>query len=108
MFGILFRIIGSLAPIEYLPGPPGRPPRIAFRAPLAGAIRASADHPSLVLFVLFMLSSTTYDAIHETYLWISFYWQRLLPVLQPLWGSDVHCRASDADDRLSGGTNGSA
>ena len=88
-FGILFRVIGSLAPIGYLPGPDERPPRIVLRAPLSGAFEARADHVSLVLFVLFMLSSTTYDTLHETYLWVSVYWQRLLPALQPLWGSDV-------------------
>jgi hypothetical protein len=44
---------------------------------------------TLVLFVLFMLSSTTYDAVHQTYFWVSLYWQRLLPLLSPIWGGDV-------------------
>ena len=88
-FGILFRVIGSLAPIEYLPAPGKRVPRIVLRPPLSGAIETHADHVSLVLFVLFMLSSTTYDTLHETYVWVSMYWQRLLPALQPLWGNDV-------------------
>jgi hypothetical protein len=64
-------------------------PRFHARRPLAGALTASAAHLSVVLFILFMLSSTTYDALHGTYFWISLYWQRLLPVLQPIWGSDV-------------------
>ena len=88
MFEVLFRVIGSLAPIEYMGGS-NETPGVLLRWPLSGALAARADHPSLVAFVLFMLSSTTYDAIHETYLWISLYWQRLLPLLQPLWGSDV-------------------
>jgi hypothetical protein len=88
VFAVFFRVIGSLAPIEYVPGP-REPPNIVLRWPLSGALAARACHPSLVVFILFMLSSTTYDAIHETYLWIGVYWQRLLPALKPLWGSDV-------------------
>ena len=30
---------------------------------------------SLVLFILFMLSSTVYDAIHQTVLWAGLYWR---------------------------------
>jgi hypothetical protein len=88
VFAVLFRVIGSLAPIEYVPGPEGTP-RIVLRWPLSGALAERADHPSLVVFILFMLSSTTYDAIHGTYLWIGWYWQRLVPMLQPLWGTDI-------------------
>jgi len=36
-----------------------------------------------------MLSSTTYDAMHETDLWVSFYWQYLILLAQPLWGTDM-------------------
>lgn len=89
VFAVFFRIVGSLAPVEYVSRPSGGYPRISLRWPLSGALRETADQPSLVVFVLFMLSSTTYDAIHETYLWISLYWQRLLPALQPLWGTDI-------------------
>ena len=89
VFAVFFRVIGSLAPVEYVAGAAGACPRVVLRWPLSGALSEHADHPSLVVFILFMLSSTTYDAIHETYLWISLYWQRLLPVLQPLWGTDV-------------------
>jgi hypothetical protein len=89
LFGVLFRVVGSLAPVAYLPRPGGGSPRVALRAPLSGALAARADHISLVVFVLFMLSSTTYDTLHETYLWVSLYWQWLLPLLQPLWGTDV-------------------
>lgn len=123
IFAVFFRVVGSLAPVEYQHDPEasnqrasarfpeeGRGasnpagadngksatpaawsacPRVAVRWPLAGALKERADHPSLVVFVLFMLSSTTYDTVHGTYVWISLYWQRLLPLLQPLWGTDV-------------------
>lgn len=42
-----------------------------------------------MLFVLLLLSSTTYDAIHETSLWIGLYWRNLLMLLQPLWNDDL-------------------
>ena len=89
MFGVLFRVIGTLAPVEYLAGLSAHVPRVALRVPLSGVLQARAEHSSLVVFILFFLSSTTYDTVHETYLWVSLYWQRLLPVVQPLWGGDV-------------------
>jgi hypothetical protein len=88
MFAVFFKAIGTLAPVQYVGGPEGTP-RVVLRRPLSGALAEQASHPSLVVFILFMLSSTTYDAVHGTYFWISLYWQRLLPVLQPLWGTDV-------------------
>lgn len=89
VFAVFFRIIGALAPIEYLSAADDDTPRVLLRRPLSGALQERADDISLVLFIMFMLSSTTYDAIHETYLWIAWYWQRLLPLLQPLWGTDL-------------------
>jgi hypothetical protein len=89
VFAVFFRVIGSLAPIAYVSRPGEAYPRVALRRPLSGALEPLADHPSLVVFILFMLSSTTYDTIHETYVWISLYWQRLVPLVQPLWGTDV-------------------
>jgi hypothetical protein len=89
MFGLFFRVVGSLAPIEYVRQDEQPVPRVHIRRPLDGALKASAEHVSVVVFILFMLSSTTYDALHGTYFWISFYWQKLLPMLQPIWGSDV-------------------
>jgi hypothetical protein len=89
MFGVFFRVVGSLAPIEYVRQGEELVPRFHTRRPLDGALKARAEHVSVVVFILFMLSSTTYDALHGTYFWISLYWQRLIPMLQPMWGSDV-------------------
>ena len=90
LFAVFFRVLGSLAPVEYVhDGSSDGRPRPVFRWPLAGALTERAEHPSLIAFILFMLSSTTYDAVHETYLWISLYWQRLLPALLPILRTDV-------------------
>jgi hypothetical protein len=89
VFAVFFRVIGTLAPVEYIADESDSCPSVALRWPLSGALGGRAEHPSLVVFILFMLSSTTYDAIHETYFWIALYWQRLLPLVQPLWGPDL-------------------
>jgi hypothetical protein len=89
VFAVLFRVVGTLGPVGYQASHGSHPPRVVLRPPLSEALNTRADHLSLVIFVLFLLSSTTYDTIHETYLWVSFYWQRLLPLVQPLVGTDA-------------------
>jgi hypothetical protein len=89
LFGVYFFLVGTMAPVEYLGAPAGGPARIRLRPPFVAALYQQHKHASLVLFVLFMLSSTTYDAVHETLFWVGLYWQHLLPALQPLWGDDV-------------------
>jgi hypothetical protein len=86
LFTVFFGLVGLMAPVDYQAGPPAR---IQLRAPFSTERSPFPMHPTLVLFVLFMLSSTSYDAVHQTFLWMSVYWQRLLPLLQPLWGTDV-------------------
>lgn len=89
LFSVFFRIVSVIAPVEYANGAEGRPARVRLRLPFLAALYERSEHFTLALFVLFMLSSTTYDGIHETYLWVSFYWQRLVPLAQPLWGNDI-------------------
>lgn len=88
LFSVFFRVVGTLAPVEYHEAADGRPARVRLRPPLMAAFHEVPGHATLVLFVLFMLSSTTYDAIHETFFWVSVYWQDLLPLFQPLVGAD--------------------
>lgn len=53
------------------------------RWPFAALLNHRADHGSLVLFILFMLSSTAYDGLHETVTWLRLFWSNILPVLDP-------------------------
>lgn len=89
-FSIYFQLIGKLAPVEYrrLPGAPPRW-RVRLRSPFTAMLRQAPAHIALVLFVLFMLSSTTYDAILDTVLWIGLFWRNALWIFEPLWGSDL-------------------
>lgn len=88
LFGVFFRLIGSMAPVAYLPAAERREWRWRLRPPFSGIIDEHPGHLSVLLFVLFMLSSTTYDGLHETQLWLDIFWKHLLHLVEPLWGTD--------------------
>ena len=88
VFAVLLRLVGTLAPVAYERGPGGEW-RGRLRLPLSGTVEDRPEHVSLVLFVLFMLSSTTYDGLHETTLWVGLYWTNFLALFEPVWGSDM-------------------
>jgi hypothetical protein len=79
-FGILLRLIGRMAPVERRDG------GLRLRMPFSGLLK---DHPKdlgLVVFVLFMLSSTAFDGLHATKPWVGFYWSGVNPLLTGGWG----------------------
>ena len=51
------------------------------KAASSGLLGEPAEHWSLLLFVLFMLSSTAFDGIHETLPWVTIFWKNIYPVL---------------------------
>lgn len=70
-FGLFFRLIARMAPVDYLPrrdDPDGRG-RLRLRPPFVGVLQARAPDLSVLVFVLFMLSSTAFDGLHETVVW---------------------------------------
>jgi hypothetical protein len=82
LFSVFLRLIAKIAPFEYrLDQPPGTPGRLRLRQPFIGLLQEPADHPSLLLFVLFMLSSTAFDGVHETRPWVLVFWKDIYPVL---------------------------
>src|SRR5206468_3819786 len=52
--------------------------------PFVGLLDEPAEHWSLLLFVLFMLSSTAFDGIHETLPWVNVFWKDIYPALAAL------------------------
>jgi len=77
-FSVFFRVVATLASVEYVrPAIPGN------RHTLHDA------DLSLVLFVLFMLSSTTYDGIYRTEFWVGLFWRPMLALFAPVWGTDT-------------------
>jgi hypothetical protein len=66
-FSVFFRLIGKISPIEYRAG------KLYFRAPFVGLLKETAEHFSLLIFILFMLSSTAFDGFRETVVWLLYY-----------------------------------
>ena len=80
-FAVMFRLAGKLAAVEYRADPERGGYRVLLRKPFAGLIQGTAEHGSLLLFVLFMLSSTAFDGIHETLPWVTLFWKDIYPLL---------------------------
>jgi hypothetical protein len=81
-FSVFFRLIGKMAPVEYVAsGNHDRPYQIRLRKPFVGLLHDSAEHVSLLLFVIFMLSSTAFDGAHETLPWVGIFWKGIYPAL---------------------------
>lgn len=79
-FGVFFRLIGKMAPIEYKSG------KLYLRPPFIGLLKDRAEHFSLLLFVLFMLSSTAFDGFRETLPWVRLYWRNLDEPMRAIFG----------------------
>jgi len=68
-FSVFFRLIGKVSPIEQREG------KLYLRAPFTVLLKSSAEHFSLVMFIMFMLSSTAFDGFRETLPWVTmFFW----------------------------------
>jgi len=78
-FAVMFRLVGLMAPVAYMRK--GDDVSVSHRRPLAGLLEKTPDSPSLLLFVLFMLSSTAFDGLHETLPWVTIFWNNIYPVL---------------------------
>jgi hypothetical protein len=86
-FSVYFRLIAKMAPVEFIRDTRGElTPTFRLRAPLSGLRKPMEfEHVSLLLFVLFMLSSTAYDGLHETKPWIKLYWVDVYTQLLMPW-----------------------
>lgn len=98
-FSVYFSLFSKLAPIKYEWRSDMRAWQIKIRRPLSAAAIEHPERLVTVLFVLLLLSSTTYDAIHETARWIGLYWRNFLQLLRPLYGDDL----GKAQSMLMGG-----
>ena len=81
-FSVFFRLIGKLAPLEYTrTSDPDHGYTVRARKPFLGLLETHADHVSLLLFVIFMLSSTAFDGAHMTLPWVAIFWRGIYPIL---------------------------
>lgn len=81
LFAVFLRLIGLVSPFK-LRHVEERYELIC-RWPCSALLKETADHYSLVIFILFMLSSTAFDGLHETVAWQWLWWSNLLPMLDP-------------------------
>ncbi len=90
-FGVFYDLIARIAPIARLPdGNGSSTQRIVLRQPFIGLIGEDARNFSLLLFVLFMLSSTAYDGLRETLPWVKIFWKDFYQGVLKAWvGSDI-------------------
>jgi hypothetical protein len=86
-FAVFFRLLGKISPIAYAQSPaPSSKITVRLRRPFIGLLEKNADHLSILLFVLFMLSSTAFDGVHETLPWVQVFWRYIYPPLA--WAID--------------------
>jgi hypothetical protein len=90
-FAVFFRLVAQMAPLQWSPrNAAGRAPlRPRLRSPVAALRELRVTEPSLLLFILFMLSSTAVDGLKETVAWNRVYWEGLAPTIAPAFGPNV-------------------
>jgi len=87
---VFLRLIAKVSPLEYTPAAaPGQRGRLRLRMPFIGLLQERAECFSLLLFVLFMLSSTAFDGLRETVRWINLFWMDLYQLLIPYIGANT-------------------
>lgn len=84
-FGVMLRLLGRMSAWArpWDPGAREGWDGRRWRAPFSGLRDERVHHMSLVLFVLFMLSSTAYDGLHATLPWAQLFWKFVYPELAP-------------------------
>jgi hypothetical protein len=81
-FSVFFRLLGKMSPLEYVRTRDSKHAwRVQVRKPFLGLLEAHAEHGSLVLFVIFMISSTAFDGAHDTLPWVGIFWRGIYPAL---------------------------
>lgn len=79
-FGVLLRLVGRMAPLKRTAS------GFKLCMPFSGLLKDEPFDLGLVVFVLFMLSSTAFDGLHATRPWVNLYWSEINPHLTGWWG----------------------
>lgn len=79
VFSVFFRLIGKIAPLEYRKGV------LFLRPPFTGLLKEKASSVSLLIFILFMLSSTAFDGFKPTTPYYISYVENMQFLFQPLF-----------------------
>lgn len=81
-FSLIFLFAGLLAPVKWSISK-GKV-HASWRAPFAGFKGLPRPSLSLTLVILFMLSSTAFDGVHDSMVWNKWFWTKFYPLSQPL------------------------
>lgn len=82
-FAVFLGLLARCAPLQWQRG------SLRLQWPFAGLLQTPIRHGSVLIFILFMLSSTAFDGLRETVPWVKLYWQDLYQLLwAPLLGDD--------------------
>jgi hypothetical protein len=84
-FSVFLRLISLLAPIQYSPELSGKN-RWRLNWPGSALLQQQPAPFSLVVFIMFMLSSTAFDGLRETELWFSLFWKDPSGIVQAIIG----------------------
>ena len=76
-FAVFFHLFGKMAILDVRRR--GAP---VLRMPFSGCSENNRGGFSLLLFLLFMLSSTAFDGIHETTIWLRWFWIDSYPLFE--------------------------
>ena len=88
-FSVFLRLTAKMAPLDYQPSRDGGGRgRLRLRAPFVGVLEDRAENLSLLLFVLFMLSSTAFDGLRLTIPWVNLFWADPFNLIRPWVGVD--------------------
>ena len=90
LFSVFFSLIGKMSPLAYARCESSSGEyQVRVRKPFTALLEAPASHFSLLLFILFMLSSTAVDGAHETLPWVGMFWKGIYPLLTPFVGTGL-------------------
>ena len=85
LFSVMFRLLALMAPLAWSHSGPAHRLRPRLRSPFAALREIRFQRVSLLLFILFMLSSTAFDGLHETQAWRRLFWVELYPNVLSGW-----------------------
>lgn len=87
-FGVFLNLTAKMAPLDWRRDAKGTV-TLTLRQPFIGLLEDRASSMSLLLFVLFMLSSTAFDGLRETAPWMKLFWQDVHGLLKPWVGDNI-------------------
>lgn len=88
-FAVFLSIVGMMAPLYTRRNADSGRRELHLRQPFIGLNTNRVTQLSLLVFVLFMLSSTAFDGVKSTVPYVRIYWVHVAGWLKPLVGDDI-------------------